>query len=137
MARLPKGEETSISMTFVVMCAEKMMRLFCLFFVVIYAWVCAFLPLGWLLAGSWWCSGTSVRLRQANPWLQHNRDFELPSSMDFCCTQADWLIVLQETLLIPCIRLGLCWFCGKVQARRKPMEKYCIKNRRDYGNKEH
>ena len=41
MARLPKSAETSISMAFVVMCAEKIRRLLCLFFVVIFAWVYA------------------------------------------------------------------------------------------------
>ena len=39
MARLPKGAETSISMAFLVMCAEKILRLLCLFFVAIYAWL--------------------------------------------------------------------------------------------------
>jgi IS5 family transposase len=38
MARLPKGAETSISMGFLVMCAEKNLRLLRLFFVTIYAW---------------------------------------------------------------------------------------------------
>jgi IS5 family transposase len=37
MARLPKGAETSISMAFVVMCAEKIRRLLRLFFVIMYA----------------------------------------------------------------------------------------------------
>jgi hypothetical protein len=37
MARLPKGAETSISMAFLVMCAEKIRRLLRLFFVLIYA----------------------------------------------------------------------------------------------------
>jgi hypothetical protein len=37
MARLPKGAETSISMGFLVMCAEKILRLLRLFFVTIYA----------------------------------------------------------------------------------------------------
>jgi len=37
MARLPKGAETSISMTFLVMCAEKIQRQLRLFFVIIYA----------------------------------------------------------------------------------------------------
>jgi hypothetical protein len=41
MARLPKGAETSISMAFLVMCAEKILRLVCLFFVAFYAWICA------------------------------------------------------------------------------------------------
>jgi hypothetical protein len=38
MVRLPKGEKTSISMAFVVMCAEKIRRLFRLFFVIIFVW---------------------------------------------------------------------------------------------------
>jgi hypothetical protein len=39
MARLTKGAETSISMGFLVMCAEKIMRLLRLFFVTIFAWI--------------------------------------------------------------------------------------------------
>ncbi len=42
MARLAKGAENSISMAFVVMCAEKIRRLFCLFFLIIYTWFYAF-----------------------------------------------------------------------------------------------
>jgi len=38
MARLSKGAETLISMAFVVMCAEKILRLLRLFFVAICAW---------------------------------------------------------------------------------------------------
>jgi hypothetical protein len=38
MARLPKGAESTISMAFLVMCAEKIRRLLRLFFVIIYAW---------------------------------------------------------------------------------------------------
>ena len=49
MARLPKGAETSISMAFLVMCAEKIMRLLRLFFVAIYSWLCVCQPLGWFL----------------------------------------------------------------------------------------
>ena len=49
MARLPKGAETSISMAFLVMCAEKILRLLCLFFVAFYAWFGACRRLGWLL----------------------------------------------------------------------------------------
>jgi transposase, IS5 family len=40
MARLPKGAESTISMAFVVMCAEKIWRLLRLFFVRILAWFC-------------------------------------------------------------------------------------------------
>ena len=39
MARLPKGAETSISMAFLVMCAEKILRLLRLFFVTIFSWI--------------------------------------------------------------------------------------------------
>jgi hypothetical protein len=49
MARLPKGEETSIFMTFVVMCAEKIMRLFCLY--------CRHLCVGLCLSTSWLALG--------------------------------------------------------------------------------
>jgi hypothetical protein len=49
MARLPKGAQTSISMAFLVMCAEKILRLLCLFFVAFYAWICCRLRLGPLL----------------------------------------------------------------------------------------
>ncbi len=40
MARLPQGAESTISMAFVVMCAEKIRRLLRLFFVAILAWFC-------------------------------------------------------------------------------------------------
>ena len=49
MARLPRGAETSISMAFLVMSAEKILRLLCLFFVAFYAWFCCYLRLGPLL----------------------------------------------------------------------------------------
>jgi transposase, IS5 family len=39
MARLTKGAETSISMGFLVMCAEKILRLLHLFFVTIFVWI--------------------------------------------------------------------------------------------------
>jgi hypothetical protein len=45
MARLPKGAETSISMAFLVMCAEKILRMLCLFFVAFCVWVCCCLRL--------------------------------------------------------------------------------------------
>jgi hypothetical protein len=48
MARLPKGAETSISMAFLVMCAEKILRLLRLFFVAIYAWFRDWECSGWL-----------------------------------------------------------------------------------------
>ena len=41
MARLSTGAETSISMAFLVMCAEKIRRLLRLFFVTIFGWLCA------------------------------------------------------------------------------------------------
>ena len=41
MARLAKGAETTISMAFLVMCAEKIRRLLRLFFVNILAWIYA------------------------------------------------------------------------------------------------
>jgi hypothetical protein len=49
MARLPKGAETSISMAFLVMCAEKILRLLCIFFVAFYACIYGCLRLGPLL----------------------------------------------------------------------------------------
>ena len=49
MARLLKGAETSISMAFLVMCAEKILRLLCLIFDAFYAWICCCLLLGRLL----------------------------------------------------------------------------------------
>lgn len=39
MARLIRGAETSISMAFLVMCVEKILRLIRLFFVLFLAWV--------------------------------------------------------------------------------------------------
>jgi len=48
MARLPKGAETSISMGFLVMCAEKILRLLRFFFVTIYAWFYTWQRPGWL-----------------------------------------------------------------------------------------
>ena len=47
MARLIHGAETSISMAFLVMCAEKILRLLSLFFVLISAWLKSLL---WLFA---------------------------------------------------------------------------------------
>jgi hypothetical protein len=43
MARLTQGAETSISMAFLVMCAEKILRLLRLFFLLISAWVTSLL----------------------------------------------------------------------------------------------
>jgi hypothetical protein len=42
MVRLSKGAENSISMAFVVMCAEKIRRLLRLFFITIFVWIYAF-----------------------------------------------------------------------------------------------
>jgi len=52
MARLPKGAESSISMAFLVMCAEKILRLLRLFFVAIYVCFCTWYRAGDLLARS-------------------------------------------------------------------------------------
>ena len=49
MARLTKGAETLISMGFLVMCAEKILRLLRLFFVTIFAWICS-----WQWPGTSW-----------------------------------------------------------------------------------
>jgi IS5 family transposase len=38
MARLSKGAETLISMAFLVICSEKILRLLCLFFITFCAW---------------------------------------------------------------------------------------------------
>ena len=54
MARLIHGAETSISMAFLVMCAEKILRLLRLFFVLISAWLNSLL---WLCAPGAMSSG--------------------------------------------------------------------------------
>jgi len=75
MARLPKGAETTVSMTFLVMCAEKIPRLLCLFFVAIYDWFCT-----WNRVGELWLGPKKFPgLRQANRWLLYERDFQLLS----------------------------------------------------------
>jgi hypothetical protein len=66
MARLPKGAETSISMAFVVMCAEKIRRLLRLFFVIIFAWFYAVKRPG--------CLWMSLRAL----WRDETADFLLP-----------------------------------------------------------
>ncbi len=43
MARLISGAEGTISMAFLVMCAEKILRLLGLFFTLLYAWLCSLL----------------------------------------------------------------------------------------------
>ena len=66
MARLPKGAETSISMSFLVMCAEKIRRLLCLFFVAFYSWICCHLRLVTLLVAFWnICQLETAKLRVA------------------------------------------------------------------------
>jgi IS5 family transposase len=52
MARLAKGAETSISMAFLVMCADKIWRLLCLFFVLIFGWILGCLEAGKSLQAS-------------------------------------------------------------------------------------
>jgi len=49
MTRLSKGADTLISMSFLVMCAEKILRLLRLFFVTIWAWFYE-----WQRPGSLW-----------------------------------------------------------------------------------
>ena len=55
MARLPNGAETTISMAFLVMCAEKILRLLCLFFVPIYDWFCT-----WYRVGELWLAPENI-----------------------------------------------------------------------------
>jgi hypothetical protein len=57
MPRLAKGAETSISMAFLVMCAEKIRRLLRIFFVTIFAWVCA-----WQWPGYFWMALRNICL---------------------------------------------------------------------------
>jgi hypothetical protein len=85
MARLPKGAETTISMAFLVMCAEKILRLVCLFFVAFYAWIYACQPLGWLSLA---LGSISAHSSQPSHPMLHNIDFELLSPLLRCCTQA-------------------------------------------------
>jgi transposase, IS5 family len=75
MARLSKGAENSISMAFVVMCAEKIRWLLRLFFVTI-------LPVfgpghGQVFSGL--CSGIFGCLKHTNLWPLDKRAFELPT----------------------------------------------------------
>ena len=55
MARLPKGAATTISMAFLVMCAEKILRLLCLLFVAFYDWFCT-----WYRVGELWLAPESI-----------------------------------------------------------------------------
>jgi hypothetical protein len=57
MARLPKGAEGSISMAFLVMCSEKILRLLRLFFVAIYVCFCT-----WYRAGELWLAPGDLSL---------------------------------------------------------------------------
>ena len=57
MARLPKGAEGSISMAFLVMCSEKILRLLHLFFVAIYVCFCT-----WYRAGELWLAPGDLSL---------------------------------------------------------------------------
>jgi len=79
MARLDKGAETSISMAFLVMCAEKILRLLRLFFVTIFSW---FYTLQW--PGLLWVALRKMAcLRQPNCLSLHNRVFKLPTLLVF------------------------------------------------------
>jgi hypothetical protein len=55
MARLPKGAATTISMAFLVMCAEKILRLLCLFLVAIYGWFRT-----WYRVGELWLAPENI-----------------------------------------------------------------------------
>jgi hypothetical protein len=95
MDRLPRGAETSNSMAFLGMCAEKVLRLLRLF-------LSLFMPgfvHGNLLAGPWWRSGTFACLMQPNRRLPHNRGFELPSPLAVGLTQGGARVVFQESLV--------------------------------------
>ncbi|MCP9841319.1 hypothetical protein KBY93_11840, partial [Synechococcus sp. J7-Johnson] len=59
MARLSAGAEGSISMSFLVMCAEKVLRLLCLFFVFLFAWLWSLLELNSMEGGA--CNGPSPK----------------------------------------------------------------------------
>jgi hypothetical protein len=63
MARLAHGAATSISMSFLVMCAEKILRLLRLFFVFIFACLCSLLRL-YASAGTTWI----VTVERWNDW---------------------------------------------------------------------
>jgi transposase, IS5 family len=69
MARLAKGAETSISMAFLVMCAEKIRRLLLLFFVFISAWFYAWQrpASSWVVLMHIWRLVTSEQLITASP----------------------------------------------------------------------
>ena len=65
MARLKKGAETSISMAFVVMCAEKILRLLRLFFVLFFAWFCE------------WCWSSTLRMASRNICLLETSNWQV------------------------------------------------------------
>ena len=64
MTRLAKGAETSICMAFLVMCAEKIRRLLRLFFVIIFALVCA-----WKWPGCLWMALRNICLLETTESL--------------------------------------------------------------------
>jgi hypothetical protein len=65
MARLKKGAETSISMAFLVMCAEKILRLLRLFFVLFLAWFCE------------WCWSSTLRMAFRNICLLETSNWQV------------------------------------------------------------
>jgi hypothetical protein len=65
MARLKKGAETSISMAFLVMCAEKILRLLRLFFVLILALFCE------------WCWSSTLRMAFRNIYLLETSNWQV------------------------------------------------------------
>jgi hypothetical protein len=65
MARLKKGAETSISMAFLVMCAEKILRLLRLFFVLFLAWFCE------------WCWSSTLRMVLRNICLLETSNWQV------------------------------------------------------------
>lgn len=72
MARLPKDAETSVSMGFLVMCAETIMRLIRLSLVFIFFWLYAWHGLGSMRMEFAMRAG----LRHPNRWPQDSRDSE-------------------------------------------------------------
>lgn len=64
MSRLACGAESSISMSFLVMCAEKILRLLRLFFVFLFACLCSFLRLHVSPGKAW-----TINDERWNDWL--------------------------------------------------------------------
>jgi hypothetical protein len=94
MGRLSKGAVSSISMAFLVMCAEKILRLLRLF-------LSRFMP--GFASGIEPASSSSIQeiftcLKQANRRSLYNHDFRLPQPLFFCRTQAGSQNIFQETL---------------------------------------